>query len=94
MPHRARLLPALLAGAASLLLALAGGAATMAALHHEQAIHGPVVLAGTAYALGLVLLLAARLLTDDGLALRTRLGGAGQEEPNGHPCACGSWPEA
>ncbi|MFE7190382.1 hypothetical protein [Kitasatospora sp. NPDC057541] len=87
MLHRARFFPVLLAGAASLLLALAGGAATVAALHYEQAEHGLVVLAGTAYALGLVLLLVAGLVMDEGSAFRAVI-------PNGHPCACGAWPEA
>ncbi|MFE2106811.1 hypothetical protein ACFXAF_13200 [Kitasatospora sp. NPDC059463] len=99
-PHRSRFLAALLAGAACLLLALAGGAATAAAaLHHELPADGPVVLAGTAYALGLVLLLAARLLMDVGVAerprgLRTLLGATGQVLPNGRACACGPGPEA
>ncbi|MFF2041873.1 hypothetical protein ACFVVX_15705 [Kitasatospora sp. NPDC058170] len=59
---RARRLTAVLAGAACLLLALAAGAATTAAVRYEHAVHGPVVLAGTTYTAGLLLLISAGLL--------------------------------
>ncbi|MGK4581746.1 hypothetical protein [Kitasatospora sp. HPMI-4] len=63
MPGSPRLWTGILAGAACLLLTLAALAAVTATLlHHDQAVHGPVVLAGITYALGLALLLAAGLL--------------------------------
>ncbi|WP_162870021.1 hypothetical protein [Kitasatospora cineracea] len=52
----------LLGGSACLLLALATGAATTAALRYGHSVRGPAVLAAATYATGVVLLLAARLL--------------------------------
>ncbi|WP_329486666.1 hypothetical protein OG618_08355 [Kitasatospora sp. NBC_01246] len=64
MPGGTRLLAGLLAGAACLLLAMAAGAATAAAVRYEHAdaVHRPVVLAGTTYTVGLALLVAAGVL--------------------------------
>ncbi|MFE2726328.1 hypothetical protein [Kitasatospora sp. NPDC059327] len=58
---RVRRMTVVLAGAACLLLALAAGAATTAALRYEHAVHGPVVLAGTTYTAGVLLLIGAGL---------------------------------
>ncbi|GAA2255176.1 hypothetical protein GCM10010430_43720 [Kitasatospora cystarginea] len=62
MSRGTQLLAGSLAGMACLLLALAAGATTAAAVHHEHVVHGPVVLVSTTDAFGTVLLLAARLL--------------------------------